>query len=271
MGKPVSDMFLSHNLGSNALCITFPGQATFTVTLPDLTIQTTPACPDYPPETLDHLLYDHVLPRVIAHQGDLVLHGGGVLIGTQAIAVIAETGRGKSTLTASLHAAGNPMLGDDALIVTADASEESKTHHIRAVYPSLRLNPDSASRFFPGEAGRLMAHYSDKRHLPLGKTIATAPLAAVFLIGEPSDIITIRRITSAEACMTLIAHSFALDPTDTARAREKLGKVSAMVAAIPIWEIRYPLDYDCLPDVYETIQAQLVSLDTKDSAHRYGR
>lgn len=205
---------------------------------------------DLPPHTLDHLYHDHVLPRVIAHQGDLVLHAGGLVIGSRAIAITAETGRGKSTLTASLHAAGHPILGDDALIVSRDDG----THQVRAVYPSLRLNPDSAAHLFPGEAGRPMAHYSPKRHLPTGATAERAALAALFVLGEPADEIRARRLAPAEATMTIIANSFALDPTDKTRAREKMAKAAALAAAVPAWELCYPRDYARLPEVHATIQ-----------------
>lgn len=235
--------------------IDFPGQASFSIAMPDLTIQTTPAHPDLPPETLDHLCHDQVLPRIVAHQGDVVLHAGGVVIDGRAVAVTAETGRGKSTLTASLHAAGHPILGDDALVVTVDDAG----HYVRAVYPSLRLNPDSAAAFFPGEEGRPMAHYSPKRHLPIGETLDTAPLAAIFLIGEPTDEISARRLPPAEACMTLVANSFALDPTDKERAADKLRKVATLVAVVPVWELRYPRDYARLPEVHRKIRDLLAS------------
>lgn len=206
-------------------------------------------------ETTDHFLHDHVLPRVIAHEGDLVLHGGGVVLDSHAIAITADTGRGKSTLTASLHAAGHGILGDDALVVTSD----DNGHRVRAVYPSLRLNPDSAGHLFPGEEGRPMAHYSPKRHLPVGETVEEAPLAALFLLGAPTGDISARRLTPVEACMTIIANSFALDPTDKERAREKLVKATALASRVPMWELRYPRDYARLPDVHRLIHDLLSS------------
>lgn len=175
------------------------------------------------------------------------------MIDGHAFAITAETGRGKSTLTASLHAAGHRLLGDDALVVTCDDSG----HRVRAVYPSLRLNPDSAAAFFPGEEGRPMAHYSPKRHLPVGETVEEAPLAALFVLGAPADDVSARPLAAAEACMTVIANSFALDPTDKDRAREKLVKAAALANAVPVWELRYPRDYARLPDVHRLIHKLL--------------
>ncbi len=204
-----------------------------------------------PPETRDHLWFDHILPRRLAHEGALVLHAGGVVIDGRAIAVTAESGRGKSTLTASLHALGHPILGDDALIVEGDPPD------VRAVYPSLRLNPDSAETFFPGVEGRPMADYSPKRHLPLGRTAESAPLAGLFLLGEAVDGIAHRRLPPAEAVMTVIANSFAQDPADRPRAQDKMREAAALVHTVPVWELRYPRDYAVLPDVQDLIRRLL--------------
>jgi hypothetical protein len=241
--------------GLDKFYITFPELAIFRLPPTTRSVKQQAATTAIPPETLDHLYYDHVLHRVIAHRGELVLHAGGIVIQGRAVAITADTGRGKSTLTASLHAAGHPILGDDALVVTND----NAGHHVRAVYPSLRLNPDSAATFFPGEEGRPMAHYSPKRHLPVGETAETAPLAALFVLGAPADAISARRLPPAEACMTIIANSFALDPTDKDRAREKLAKAATLANTVPIWELRYPRDYARLPEVHRTMHGLLAT------------
>lgn len=233
------------------------GVATAEIGLSSFEITLHPATSDLPAETLDHFYHDHVLPRVIAHQGDLALHAGSVTIDGCAIAVTADTGQGKSTLTASLHAAGHPILGDDALIV----SRKGDAHHVRAVYPSLRLNPDSAAHFFPGVEGRPMADYSPKRHLPLGATAESAPLAALFVLGAAAETITARRMPPAAAAMAIVANSFALDPGDRDRARQRMTQAAALAAAVPVWELRYPRDYACLPAVHDTIRQLLSSLE----------
>lgn len=208
--------------------------------------------PDLPPETRDHLYHDHILPRRLSHDGALVLHAGGVVMAGRALAVTADTGHGKSTLTASLHAAGHPILGDDALIVEGDPPR------VRAVYPSLRLNPDSAAVFFPGVQGRPMAHWSPKRHLPLGATADDAPLALLLLLG-PDAPLARRRLNPAEATMRIVANSFAHEPGDLPRARLRMEQAAALAAAVPMWELTYPRDYARLPQVHIAIHELLES------------
>ncbi len=235
---------------SDTFYIHFLGQACFSAALPDLTVCHTSARFGIPPETLNHLLHDQVMPRIIAHQGDLVLHAGSIVIGSMAAAISANTGRGKSTLTASLHAAGNPILGDDALIVTADDSG----YHVRAVYPSLRLLPDSVAHLF-GDAAetRTMAHYSAKRHVTVEGSDATVPLGMLIFLAPPAPDISLRRLSVAEACMSLISNSFALDPTDKVWATANMRRASALAAAVPAFSLSYPRDYAALPDVHTAI------------------
>jgi hypothetical protein len=247
--------------GGDADCyrVIFSHVATFIISLPDLNISQTSAHPSIPSESLDHLLHDQIMPRVIAHQGDLVLHGGGVVIRDRAIAISADTGRGKSTLTASFHAAGNQILGDDALVVSNDESRP----HVRAVYPSLRLFPDSVAHLF-GDAAetRTMAHYSAKRHVTVEGSEATVPLGILIFLAPPAPDISLRRLSVAEACMSLIANSFALDPTDKVWATANMRRASALAAAVPAYALAYPRDYAALPAVHDAILYKLAEVQT---------
>lgn len=94
--------------------------------------------------TLDHFLADQVLPRVRAQGGDFVLHAGAVRVDGAAILLMGASGRGKSTLVTSLDSAGLALLGDDAMVVSC-LDEHPRT---KAVYPSLRLLPDSIAALF---------------------------------------------------------------------------------------------------------------------------
>lgn len=213
-----------------------------------ISLWSTPA--DLPPETLEHFLADQVFPRILAHQGEFVLHAGAVVEDGRAMAFLGPSGRGKSTLTASLERQGAVLLGDDALIVAPD-------HSVRAVYPSLRLLPDSLAHLFPaGPPTRDVAHYSAKQSLPVAEG-GSAPLTALFFLGEPGDAISLRRMSIAEICIGLISNSFALDPTDPADAKRKLAMASTLAAALPAWELSYPRDYARLPEVHAAIRAQM--------------
>lgn len=210
--------------------------------------------------SLNHFLADQVIPRLLAHGGDHVLHAGAFRAGDKAILLMGSTGRGKSTLAASFDQAGLPLVGDDAMIISwANARPFAKS-----VYPSLRLLPDSIAALLPATVDTAsVADYTPKRRVSLPIEASTAALsskvAAIFAIGEPttnSDI-KVRRLTEAEACIDLVSNSFALDPSNIDGARNRLALASRLARTVMTFEIRYPRDYAKLPEVRDAILAHL--------------
>ena len=214
--------------------------------------------------TLDHFLADQVLPRAMAHEGDFVLHAGAVRLGNAAILLMGTSGRGKSTLATSFDQAGLPLLGDDAMVI----SWHDDRPQAKAVYPSLRLLPDSIEALFPTAIKTTsVADYTQKRRVDVSRIDADRasllPIKAIFSIAGPGDDlrITLRRLSIAEACMACVESSFALDPADLDRARGRLDDASALAGQIPAFEISYPRDFARLPEVRQAILDQLDQLD----------
>src|SRR5580765_8017866 len=96
------------------------------------------------PETIEHLLIDQILPRVLTHRGRLVLHAGCVATPAGAVAFLGDSGAGKSTLCAALARAGSPLVGDDGIVVRRRAGG----FEALATYPGLRLMPDPLAFLF---------------------------------------------------------------------------------------------------------------------------
>jgi len=208
---------------------------------------------------LDHLLYDHVAPRLVAEQGALVLHGSAVEIDGAMAVFLGETGAGKSTLAASLHNAGYQLHGDDAVVI-----EMRDGHYAgRAVYPSLRLYPETIAAVLGNQIPTTqMAHYSDKLRVTLSAAMANdvaapAPIAALFLLsGEdsnlPPEALDMR---PSEACMALVGQSFTLDPGNAAKAADRLEKISALCAAVPVYRLTYPRDFGRFKELHDVIRS----------------
>ena len=221
-------------------------------------IQEAQADPNVSQDTRDHFLADQVLPRILAHEGRLVVHAAAVRAGQRAILIVGESGKGKSTLAASFAEAGHDLLGDDAMVV----SRRDGGPVVKAVYPSLRLLPDSIDALYAEapDAGSV-AHYSPKRRirLPVETDSGESPVAAIFLIAPPAEgsSIDVERLSVAEVCIAMITNSFALDPTDLERARSKLEAASACAREVPAFAISYPRAYARLPDVRAAMLGQL--------------
>lgn len=243
-------------LGSKGrFLLSFGNMAQFTVSFEDRSIALAAPGLTGDPAALNHLLYDHVIPRVIAATGVLVLHGSAVEIGGRLAIFIGETGTGKSTLSASLHSKGHRLIGDDAVIVTCvNGAFEGES-----VYPSLRLYPEAIEQVLgPGVPTAMMAGYSDKRHVidfgGRSQTMGVLPIGHLFfLVTDPSQT-SIRSIAMRDVCMALIEQSFALDPKDVSGATERMRQASALAASVPAHVLRYPHDYAILPQVHQLIE-----------------
>lgn len=213
---------------------------------------------DLPSEALHHFLADQILPRLVAHDGALVLHGGAVSYPAGAVAILGQSGRGKSTLVGSLQRPDNPILSDDALIL----GREDVAVSVRAVYPGLRLMPDSIAALFSGPIETdPVAYYTEKQRVRVAAATDSGrhPLAMLILLDPPGDAtaVTLRRMRPMETCMELIANSFALDPTDRQRAAADLVRASAVAARVPAFALSYPRDYSRLAEVRSAILDQL--------------
>lgn len=210
--------------------------------------------------TVEHLLVDQIYPRLLAHEGQLVLHAGAVGINGKLALFLGDSGMGKSTLVASLYQAGASLLNDDTLVVGQDAYGFSG----QAIYHGLRLLPDSLASLFPMQTEtRQMAHYSPKQRLnvamPDDQDTGAQPLGAMFFLAPATDELTIslRLMSAAETCMGIITNSFSLDPTDTLLACKKLQQASTLANAVPAFELSYPRNYAVLPQVHAKIREQM--------------
>jgi len=260
-------MSLGRIVEGNKFFLRFPGLADFVVAQNGSAVDVWRG-PETTPETLRHLLLDQVLPRVVAQKGRLVLHAGAVRVGQEAIAFVGDTGRGKSTLTASFHAAGHSLLSDDGLELLP---EESATR-IRPTYPSLRLWPETVAGLFARQPDLApMAHYSSKRRVILNSVESSAPLplAALYVLTPDAqddvDGISLTPLSPREACMTIVSNSFQLDVTDLRRATSLLTVASNIAQQLPVFSLAYPRNFAVLPDVRQAILNQHRQAPTKGS------
>lgn len=225
---------------------------------------------DAAPSTIDHFLFDHAIPRILAASVPLVLHGSAVEIGGRIAVFIGETGAGKSTLGASLHARGHRLLGDDAVIVT----EHDGAYFGEAVYPSLRLFPDSISELLGDDVATVpMAAYSDKRHVTEFRNAAAAsaplPIACIFNLATIGDAPSLHPISPRESCMAMMDQSFALDPDDVRAASQRLAVAARLASATACYALSYPHDYACLPHVHALIEGCMTSRPAGVSGARH--
>lgn len=248
--------------------VSFDDLANFRVCFDTRTVTAFDVGADTDDAALTHLLYDHIAPRILAHQGELVLHGSAVEIEERLVIFLGDTGTGKSTLAASLHRAGHRLLGDDAVIVT----KSNGRYFGEAVYSSLRLFPGSASAVLgEGVALAPMAKYSEKKRVCLESASplkeGPVPISALFyLTGEGEESTPAAyRLTAGTSCIWLIEQSFSLDPHDPHSAAKRLAKVSELAPSVAGFEVDFPYDFDRLDDVHTMIHDCMSAAEKQSS------
>ncbi|MEO1489071.1 MAG: hypothetical protein AAFR88_06505 [Pseudomonadota bacterium] len=209
---------------------------------------------------LEHFLRDHLVPRILAEEGRLVIHGSAVKIAGSLAVFIGESGAGKSTLAASLHEAGHVLFGDDAVIIDNHAD----IYTGQSTYRSLRLYPETVSAVLGEKADTtIMAHYSRKRRVVMGSSdvenAQIAPIGAVFILSdEPcEDAVRDHDLKPSEVCMAIIKQSFALNSQNAELAAKRLSQASNLADAVPGYRLTYPHDYARLREVRSVIEARM--------------
>lgn len=213
-------------------------------------------------EYVCHALVDQLLPRVVAHFGNLVLHGSGVLSENGAILFLGDSGWGKSTIAHNLGEGGMSLISDDCLILSADGCNHDSAYCI-PTYPSLRLRKDTITRNYPGgvpidstvisEAGKLRIPVSGFSKGDFSKEIR---IQHILFLSEPSSVgeISISDIPSRVAVVELVNNCFRLDVNDVKQTESLFSIAANIVEKTNVLRISYPHDYSRLSEVADRIK-----------------
>lgn len=211
-----------------------------------------------PDDSIRHLLLDQVIPRLLSHRGQLIIHASCIQIGDSGIAFCGESGWGKSTLAAFLYSQGYPLLTDDCLLLEGKGSDIVATpgyHGVRLFEDSLALLPEHRDR------ATAVCHYGSKKRvaLPPPKAIQSLALSTIYILNNPAKLqsttISTEKVSRAAGVIELIKHCFPLDITDIERSGDQLRKLSMLVQSkkTQFRQISYPRQRESLGQVAEAI------------------
>lgn len=243
---------------ADAFLLRFPGLADFTVRADTLAVACHPA-PGVSADTAEHLYLNQVRPLVLSKQGKLVFHASAVEIDGMAVAFVAESGRGKSTLAASFALAGYPFLTDDGLVL------EAHEHGFRALpsHPSIRLWEDSERALIAPRARRSPAlHYTSKARFLADEDLVFCQrpglLQRAYFLGEnTAEVIDIQPMAAAEVLIEWVKHSFLLDIEERPRLASHFDQVAALANQSIHYRLDYPRHFETLPAVHQAIVAHV--------------
>ena len=221
---------------------------------------------EVPLGTIRHLLIDQVVPRILGHWGNLVVHGSAVSIDGKAVAFLGRSGIGKSTLAAYLHKQGHTILTDDCFKLN---DEDPTGISITPNYPGVRLFDDSSDAVFANSPANGVAHYTRKKRLVIAsdKSAPDQTLAAIFflspLIGKQDNPVATQPVHGLQRIIKLVECSFGLyGGTNEELRKHFLRQGSLANSCTSFLQLSHPHRYDQLPAVRRRI---LEVLDMKEA------
>ncbi|MFC1879555.1 hypothetical protein ACFLZW_06535, partial [Chloroflexota bacterium] len=216
----------------------------------------------------------NLLPTVLAlwleFRGIPCLHASAVVVNDHAVAFLANSGQGKSTIAASFLQAGYPLLTDDKLPLEQQNGEFMG----RPGFPLIRIFPEVAEHFLGGNQGldvvmpgfpKRVAHVE---HDAFGRFChSPRPLACIYLLERGDTETPLHKtmftpVSPRDAVIELIRFDF------TTRVNEVLGFsadrlefFSQLARCIPVRRITYPNGHEYLPEVCDAILRNLQQIE----------
>ena len=241
------DPWATEHWSGTHLAVEFPGRATFEMSRTEVALVRDES---HDPNLLLHLFVHHVLPRVVALRGDLMLHAAGVVSPTgRAFLFLGSAGTGKSTVATGLVSDGWLLLDDDGIRLTKARGEGF------CAFPGsarIGLLPDVAALLVPElEPGPPIAYGSTKRRFAIDgqrlKSAATpARVAGVFVLTRGGAEVTLLRLRFAAALGEIARHGFHVADDPAAIPGQVFEHASALAAAVPVWQLIVPNGLDAL-------------------------
>jgi hypothetical protein len=206
--------------------------------------------------TMEHLVLDQLIPRILGQRGEVMLHASAVEIKDNGVVLfVGASGLGKSTWAATLHQLGHRVLSDDCVLLRSGG--ESIT--ALATYPSLRLMPDSVDHFSTGVVElQPMTEYSSKRRVPLpsanGEQSGLSVTALFLLEAHAGESFRgIRPVSPRHAFIELARNSFRLDANDADLAAALVPALALVAERVPAFALRSPPGLSALREFAESV------------------
>ena len=242
-----------YRVGSGYL-LRFPGLADFEISADGLAVRCRPTL-ETSDATSRHLYLNQVLPLVLGRLGKMVFHASAVEIAGSAVAFVAESSRGKSTLAASFAVTGSPMLTDESLVV----DERDSAYWVAPGHPSVRLWDDSEQALIaPGvETAPELPFTSKQRFLAapgLRFSDSSAPLRRVYFLGDGSALtVKFEQMDAVDVMLELLKASSLLNVDDKRRLASHFDEVARLARRPLHYRLDFPRRFDLLPSVRQSI------------------
>lgn len=205
-----------------------------------------------------------VLAYLLVRRGHVVLHGSAVATDEGALAFVAPSGGGKSTMATLLCADGAGLITDDVLRLDLDGPH-APAPSVRAGATGLRLRKGAdtlVGLFGDGEPAQHVS--ADQRQVltPAGDVPDALPLLAI-VVPFPEhglDALAVERLDPKDALFDLLSFPRLLGWRDPAYLARHLGEVAALVARVPVVRARVPWGPPFSPRIAPDLRAAVAAL-----------
>jgi hypothetical protein len=209
-------------------------------------------------ESFQVYLLGQAISFALVKNGLEPLHATCVVIDGKAVALLGDSGYGKSSLAACFLEAGHRLLTDDLLV----AQEVPGGIQVYPGPPRIKLFPEMAHGFL-GESVRGVPMNSGSRKLimplePQRVYPHAAPLAAIYAIAAPDEAaqvqcVRIESVPSREAFVLLMNNVFNYVIVDSKRLQRQFDLTARLAAVAPVKRLLYPRVASALALVREAI------------------
>ena len=211
-------------------------------------------------ESFQVYLLGQALSFALVKSGFEPLHGTAIVHEGQAIALLGDSGYGKSTLAAGFLGAGCTLLTDDLLLLRPVAGGlQAQPGPAR-----LKLLPDSAQRTLGAAATGVPMNPETQKHVIAlelkHRCEAAVPLRAIYVLVPPEEARRLRRMRAVplvgrDAFTALVGNTFNRYLDDAARMQRQLVQTSAVIRTVPVRRLAHPRSFDRLGEVLDAILA----------------
>jgi hypothetical protein len=181
-------------------------------------------------------LLAQVLPFAAGLHGLELLHAAGVTVDAGAVALVAGSGTGKSTLAAELLGEGAGFLSDD--IVALELGEDGDV--LAHPGPAVIVLDETAAKSVTGVAGPLV--WGDEGEIAVGVAPGAATtLYAVVLLERTGDDAPVVERLSADDPRPLLAGAYETVRRDPDRIAAQLSLLARLAASARLLRLRVPV------------------------------
>lgn len=213
-----------------------------------------------PAEMLVQWVQGAALSLVLHQRGFLVMHSSAVAIDNKAVIFVGESGWGKSTTAAALHARGHRLLADDVVAIRAEPGNIT----VVPGFPHLKLLPQSVE--FLGEDFASMpgvgAHEEKRLRSARERfTPEPVPLEYLFVLAE-ADRCMIEPLGPQPAIVELLRHAFVARLTEflklTDSATSHFANCTQVIKDASVCALKRPKTFDQLPAMIDMIEQRVM-------------